>query len=88
MADVTPIRPNLSVPAPKKKLARNRDASSIKKRMEDDLRDARDYRDALVMSAICAAIRMLDADDMKDLAADVLRLARDRFEAAPEATHA
>jgi hypothetical protein len=38
-------------------------------------------RDALVLSAIRAAIRLIDCSE-QDLAADVLRLARDRFEAA------
>jgi len=44
-----------------------------------DVMPDRGLIDALVMSAICAAIRLIEADE-KDLAMDVLRLGRDRFE--------
>jgi hypothetical protein len=69
MAEVTPIRPDLPV-------------------REDTLllqyRDSRDLHDHLVLSAVCAAIQLIDICNQKDLAADVLRLARDRLEAALE----
>lgn len=44
-----------------------------------DVMPDRDLIDALVMSAISAAICLIEADQ-KDLAMDVLRLGRDRFQ--------
>jgi hypothetical protein len=67
MSEVTPIRPDLPVPEDL--------------RYCDTLDERRDLRDALVLSAICAAIRLIVHNE-EDLAADVLRLGRERLEAA------
>jgi hypothetical protein len=48
----------------------------------------RDYRDCLILNAIKAAISLIEGEE-RDLASDVLRLARDRLEASwPHGEHA
>ena len=43
--------------------------------------EARDLRDDLVRSAIASAILLIENEDQPELAANVLRLARDAIEA-------
>lgn len=69
MSDVTPIRP----PEPP-------DPNAERESAREELELA-----ALLMAqAVRASILLIDEDDQPHLAADVLRLARDRFESAWE----
>jgi hypothetical protein len=68
---ITPIRPGVTPSEPD----RSDEAARVPYVDYD-----RDYQDTLVLNAMKAAIELIDAEE-PGLAADVLRLARDRLEA-------
>jgi hypothetical protein len=51
------------------------------------LEDARDYRDAICLGAVKAAITLIDDADEADQAACILRLVRDRLEQPLDLVH-
>lgn len=72
MSEVTPIRPGVT-----SEPDRNNEAPDRIPYIDED----RDYQDVLVLNAVKAAISLIDAEQ-SNLAADVLRLVRDRLAAS------
>ena len=78
MSEVTPIRPGVTLePDRSEQAARSCNEAVRVPYIDED----RDYQDVLVLNAVKAAIQLIDAEE-SHLAADVLRLARDRLEAS------
>lgn len=71
MSGVTPIRPGVTPSEPA--------TVATKQARVPYVDNDRDYQDMLVLNAIKAAIELIDSE-ASGLAADVLRLARDRLE--------